>query len=142
MANNDLTKSKEEVLSPAMHAGRIVLETKRTNVMKHFRYYSKQDILNITRLRRYETKLGELIKSVDHSSAIAAQVEASPAGFVLFGIPEDIGIRAYGTGGGYRRLSFQSLVNVQHRSVPIRDHASGHFDFDGTTDRTKCQERR
>jgi formiminoglutamase len=56
--------------------------------MKHFRYYSKQDILNITRLRRYETKLGEKLKSIDPSQDIPMQVNASPARFVLFGIPK------------------------------------------------------
>ncbi len=102
--------------------------------MKHFRYYSKQDILNITRLRRYETKLGELIKSVDPAAEIASQVEASPAKFVLFGIPEDIGIRAnFGTGGADTAwLPFlQSLVNVQSSDRLTGEEMIllGHFDF-------------
>jgi formiminoglutamase len=102
--------------------------------MKHFRYYSKQDILNITRLRRYETKLGELIKSVDPAGEIASQVESSPARFVLFGIPEDIGIRAnFGTGGADTAwLPFlQSLVNVQSSDRLTGEEMIllGHFDF-------------
>ncbi len=102
--------------------------------MKHFRYYSKQDILNITRLRRYETKLGELIKSVDPAAEIASQVEASPAKYVLFGIPEDIGIRAnFGTGGADTAwLPFlQSLVNVQSSDRLTGEEMIllGHFDF-------------
>ena len=102
--------------------------------MKHFRYYSKQDILNITRLRRYETKLGEKLKSVDPSTDIPTQVNASPARFVLFGIPEDIGIRAnFGTGGADTAwLSFlHSLVNVQSSDRLSGEEIIllGHFDF-------------
>jgi formiminoglutamase len=84
--------------------------------MKHFRYYSKQDILNITRLRKYETKLGELLKSIDPAGDHAAQILASSAKFVLFGIPEDIGIRAnQGIGGADSAwLPFlHAIVNVQ-----------------------------
>jgi formiminoglutamase len=102
--------------------------------MKHFRYYSKQDILNITRLRRYETKLGELIKSVDPAAEMAPQIGNSPAKFVLFGIPEDIGIRAnFGTGGADTAwLPFlQSLVNVQSSDRLTGEEMIllGHFDF-------------
>jgi formiminoglutamase len=102
--------------------------------MKHFRYYSKQDILNITRLRRYETKLGEQLKSVDPSADIPAQLESSPARFVLFGIPEDIGIRAnFGTGGADTVwLPFlQSLVNIQSSDKLTGEEILllGHFDF-------------
>ena len=102
--------------------------------MKHFRYYSKQDILNITRLRRYETKLGEMLKSIDPALDIAAQIETSPARFVLFGIPEDIGVRAnFGTGGADTAwLPFlQSLVNVQSSDRLTGEEIIllGHFDF-------------
>ncbi len=102
--------------------------------MKHFRYYSKQDVLNITRLRRYETKVGELLKTVDPQLSIAAQLEASPARFVLFGIPEDIGIRAnYGTGGADTAWVpfLQSLVNVQSSDRLSGEELLllGHFDF-------------
>ena len=102
--------------------------------MKHFRYYSKQDILNITRLRRYETKLGEKLKSIDSSQDIPAQLNASPARFVLFGIPEDIGVRAnFGTGGTDTAwLSFlQALVNVQSSDKVSGEEIIllGHFDF-------------
>jgi formiminoglutamase len=102
--------------------------------MKHFRYYSKQDILNITRLRRYETKLGEMLKSIDPALDIASQIETSPARFVLFGIPEDIGVRAnFGTGGADTAwLPFlQSLVNVQSSDRLTGEEIIllGHFDF-------------
>ncbi len=107
---------------------------KDRNDMKHFRYYSKQDILNITKLRRYETKLGEMLKTLDHSGDIGSQIESSSAKFVLFGIPEDIGIRAnFGTGGADSAwLPFlQSLVNVQSSDRLTGEEIIllGHFDF-------------
>ncbi len=102
--------------------------------MKHFRYYAKQDILNITRLRRYETKLGERLKTIDASSDILGQLAASPARFVLFGIPEDIGVRAnHGLGGAESAWTpfLKSFCNVQSTDRFAGDEmiVLGHFDF-------------
>ena len=102
--------------------------------MKHFRYYSKQDILNLTRLRRYESKLGEKLKTVDASADIPSQLNASSAKFVLFGIPEDVGVRAnHGIGGADSAwIPFvKSFVNVQGCDRFSGDEMIllGHFDF-------------
>ena len=32
--------------------------------MKHFKFYSKEDILSLTKIRRFETKLGERVKHI------------------------------------------------------------------------------
>jgi len=102
--------------------------------MKHFRYYNKQDLLNITRLRKYETKLGEKLRTIDTTADAVSQIAASPARFVLFGIPEDIGVQAnYGIGGADTAwLPFlHSLVNVQSsdRFTGEEMILLGHFDF-------------
>lgn len=102
--------------------------------MKHFRYYAKQDILNITRLRRYETKLGEKLKTIDASSDVLGQLAASSAKFVLFGIPEDIGVQAnHGQGGADSAwLPFlKNFVNIQSADRFSGDEMVllGHFDF-------------
>lgn len=102
--------------------------------MKHFRYYAKQDILNITRLRRYETKLGEKLKTIDASSDVLGQLAASSAKFVLFGIPEDIGVQAnHGQGGADSAwLPFlKHFVNIQSADRFSGDEMVllGHFDF-------------
>lgn len=102
--------------------------------MKHFRYYAKQDILNITRLRRYETKLGEKLKTIDASSDVLGQLAASSARFVLFGIPEDIGVQAnHGQGGADSAwLPFlKHFVNIQSADRFSGDEMVllGHFDF-------------
>lgn len=102
--------------------------------MKHFRYYNKQDLLNITRLRRYETKVGEKLRTIDAGADVRLQLAESPAIFVLFGIPEDIGIKAnHGIGGADTSwIPFlKSLVNTQSSDRFAGDEVIllGHFDF-------------
>jgi len=68
--------------------------------MKHFKFYNKHDVLNLTRMRRFETKLGETVQILPDKNTWEAALQQSTAKYVVFGIPEDIGIRAnHGTGG-------------------------------------------
>lgn len=68
--------------------------------MKNFKFYTKHDVLNLTRIRRFETKLGESVHVLPEKTSLEAALLQSEAKYVLFGIPEDIGIRAnHGTGG-------------------------------------------
>jgi formiminoglutamase len=68
--------------------------------MKHFKFYSKHDVLNLTRIRRFETKLGESVQILPDKATWESGLQQSTAKYVVFGIPEDIGIRAnHGTGG-------------------------------------------
>jgi len=102
--------------------------------MSHFRTYTRHDVLNITRLRRYETKLGERIRVAEDPGAIAAFLESTPSRFILFGIPEDLGIRAnYGVGGADTAWEpfLRSFVNIQSTDKFTGDELAllGHFDF-------------
>ena len=68
--------------------------------MKHFVFYNREDILTLTKIRRFETKLGEIIETVADKQQLENSLKVSTARYVLFGIPEDIGVRAnYGVGG-------------------------------------------
>src|SRR5687768_6803370 len=68
--------------------------------MKHFRLYIRQDVLSYTKIRRFVTRVGELVNVADDKSGITASIENSTSKYVLFGVPEDIGIRAnMGLGG-------------------------------------------
>lgn len=103
-------------------------------MLKHFSFYTKQDILNQTRLRRYETKLGEKLRVVEDPEKFAESLTASSARFVLFGVPESIGIQAnYGIGGAETAwLSFvQSFVNIQSSDKFTGEEIilPGFFDF-------------
>ncbi|MEI6087942.1 MAG: formimidoylglutamase [Bacteroidota bacterium] len=102
--------------------------------MKHFKYYNKEDILSITKIRRYETKLGERIQVLANSNNLEQSLQDSKAGFVLIGIPEDIGIKAnLGIGGADSAwIPFlQSFLNIQSNDFLEGGELLllGHFDF-------------
>ncbi len=102
--------------------------------MKHFRFYNKQDILSLTKLRRYETKLGERLQCVNDPLQFESFLQSTKAIYFLIGIPEDIGVRAnYGMGGASTTwIPFlQSLRNIEGIDFP-RCHEMvlvGYFDF-------------
>ena len=99
----------------------------------HFRFYKRQDILNLTRLRRYETKLGECLQTINTTSLTEA-ISTSKAKFVLLGIPEDIGVTGnYGAGGTDTMWMpfLQTFCNIQSTDIFTGEEvlALGHFDF-------------
>ena len=92
--------------------------------MKHFKFYIKQDILYLTKLRRFETKHGEMIQVVDDSSNLEKSLNDTISKYILFGIPEDIGVRANsGTGGADTAwIPFlQSFLNIQSNDFLLGD---------------------
>ncbi len=102
--------------------------------MKHFKFYNKQDILSLVRIRRFETKLGERVSCLPASDNWEQALSRSTARFVLVGIPEDIGIKAnQGVGGADTAwLPFlQSFLNIQSNDFLSGDEILllGHFDF-------------
>jgi formiminoglutamase len=99
----------------------------------HFKFYTKADLLSLTRLRRYETKLGEQVGVLgdDHSPEAFQRLNAE---YIVFGIPEDIGVQANlgmaGTSTAW--LSFlQSFLNIQSNDFLNGEEVAiiGHFDF-------------
>ena len=107
---------------------------KKQNSMLHLKIYNKQDILSLTRIRRFETKLGERLQVIQDTSDIARSLVTSTAKYVLFGVPEDLGTKGnYGIGGTDTLwIPFlQSFLNIQ--SNDFFDGAEvlllGHFDF-------------
>jgi formiminoglutamase len=73
---------------------------KKQNSMLHLKIYSKQDVLSLTRIRRFETKLGERLQVLQDTSDIARSLAVSTAKYVLFGVPEDLGAKGnHGIGG-------------------------------------------
>lgn len=99
----------------------------------HFKQYSKQDILSLTRLRKFETKMGE---RVHHLSGPAHEetIKQLPGRYVIFGIPEDIGVQGNhgmpGTSTAW--ISFlESFLNIQSNDFLSGEDIAiiGHFDF-------------
>lgn len=100
----------------------------------HFKFYNKQDLLYLTHLRRFETKLGERLQVVHDREQFEEKLQNSSAAYVLFGIPEDIGVKAnYGKGGTDSAwLPFLSaFLNIQSNDFFTGEDILllGHFDF-------------
>ena len=101
--------------------------------ISHFKLYSKSDLLSLTSLRRFETKLGEHV-SVLPKELADDTFKNSTAKYIVFGIPEDIGVQANGgiAGTSTAWLSFlQSFLNLQSNDFMDGDNIAviGHFDF-------------
>lgn len=102
--------------------------------MSHFRFYHKQDVLSLTRIRRFETKLGERIQVLKDPAALENSIKESTAQYVLLGVPEDIGVKAnMGIGGTDSAwVAFlQSFLNTQSNDFLEGGEILllGHFDF-------------
>ena len=102
--------------------------------MKHLKIYNKQDILSLTKIRRYETKVGERLNVVFDPAELEKSIEESASRFVLFGIPEDLGAKGnYGIGGTDTLwIPFlQSFFNLQSNDFLDGNELLmiGHFDF-------------
>lgn len=101
--------------------------------LPHFKFYTKADLLSLTKLRRFETKLGERLQVLNEGYGTQS-FEKLDAEYVLFGIPEDIGVQANaGTPDTSTAwLSFlQSFLNIQSNDFLNGDEVAviGHFDF-------------
>ena len=102
--------------------------------MQHLKVYKKEDLFSITRLRRFETKIGELLQTAIDPEQPDLSIAQSDAKFVLVGVPEDMGIKAnYGTGGADSAwIPFlNSFLNIQSNDFFEGSDILllGHFDF-------------
>jgi formiminoglutamase len=106
----------------------------RAAAMRHLKICGKQDILSLTKLRRFETKLGERLQLLRDPENIAQSLTASTAKYVLLGIPEDLGAKGnFGLGGADTLwIPFlQNLLNIQSNDFLDGNEILllGHFDF-------------
>lgn len=102
--------------------------------MQRLKTYNKQDILSYTKVRRFETKIGETIKHVADTGNMEKSISESAAKFVLVGVPEDIGVRAnLGIGGAATvwKPFLQSFLNMQSNDFFDATDVLllGHFEF-------------
>lgn len=109
-------------------------QAKKQSSKLHLKTYSKQDILSLTKLRRFETKLGERLQAVQDTSDIARSLASSTAQYVLFGVPEDLGAKGNHGIGGTDTLwipFLQSFLNIQSNDFFDGGEVLllGHFDF-------------
>jgi formiminoglutamase len=102
--------------------------------MQRFRFYNKEDVLTLTKIRRFETKLGERVQVLSNVSDVEASLRQSTAKYVLLGIPEDLGVKAnYGKGGADTAWFpfLNSFLNIQSNDFLGGEEVLllGHFDF-------------
>lgn len=102
--------------------------------MHHLKRYSKEDILSLTKLRRFETKLGEKVNVLPAGTDMDEALAQSAAKFVIVGVPEDIGAKAnHGVGGADTSWMpfLQAFLNIQSNDFLQGDDilVAGHFDF-------------
>lgn len=102
--------------------------------MKHFKFYSKEDILSLTKMRRFETRLGEQLQHVKEEAGWLERLQQSAAKYVLLGIPEDIGVLANKGVGGTATAWIPFLtafVNTKSNDFLTGENILllGHFDF-------------
>lgn len=102
--------------------------------MQHLKIYNKEDILFITRLRRFETKLGEKVTIINNPADLERGIADSNAKFVIVGVPEDIGAKAnHGFGGADTSwIPFlEAFLNLQSNDFLEGSNILliGHFDF-------------
>jgi formiminoglutamase len=105
--------------------------------MKHFKFYNKQDILFLTRIRRFETKLGESVGLINSKEQLETALQQSAARYIVFGIPEDIGVRGNEGVGGTDSVWIPFLtafLNIQSNDFLNGEEliVLGHFDFGDT----------
>lgn len=85
--------------------------------MKKFNTISAGDLARITDFRNGEIKFGEKMLTVPKNTDFEVFIQSCDAPFVLFGIPEDIGVRAnFGRVGTATcwETAIKSIANLQH----------------------------
>ncbi|MBS1668424.1 MAG: formimidoylglutamase [Bacteroidetes bacterium] len=102
--------------------------------MQHLKIYNKEDLLSVTHLRRFETKLGERLLVASNPGDIEQSLKETTAEYILLGIPEDIGAKANESIGGADSSwvpFLQSFLNIQSNDFLNGENIMllGHFDF-------------
>lgn len=102
--------------------------------LTHFRYYRKEEILQQTSLRKFETRMGEVVQTMQPGLTLQKELDQSTASYVLIGIPEDIGVQANmgAPGGGQMWYAFlHAFLNSQSNDFLEGEEVLvlGYFDF-------------
>jgi formiminoglutamase len=103
--------------------------------MKYFNILTSKKAKKLSQKREGEIKFFEDVPFGDSKKSIENQLEKSSAKFILFGISEDIGVRAnYGRPGTKNAWNtvLKTLLNIQSNrfTKPSSILVLGHFNFD------------
>jgi formiminoglutamase len=102
--------------------------------LTHFNFYKKSDLQSLTQVRKFETKLGETVQTAQQGLTLQKELDQSTASYVIFGIPEDMGVQAnMGAAGASQAwpLFLKSFLNAQSNDFLEGDEILllGAFDF-------------
>ena len=85
--------------------------------MEHLKVFTNKDLAQLTNYRSGELKFGEKVQLVPTDQSVGDFLSNNEAEFVLFGIPEDIGVQANGGRKGTASAwkdAVKSILNIQH----------------------------
>ena len=102
--------------------------------MDHLKIFTNKDLAQLTNYRSGELKFGEKVQIVPTDLTVEDFLSSNDADFVLFGIPEDIGIQANGGRTGSASCwkdAVKSILNIQHNKFCKGSNLIilGHLDF-------------
>lgn len=102
--------------------------------MEHFQFFNSELQNQLVQQRQGETKFGQRIRLPFENESLDDFLNSTPASYILFGICEDIGVKAnFGRVGARQawQSSLKALLNIQHNKLCKGSWVGvlGHFDF-------------
>ena len=107
----------------------------KNKTMEYFNFLTSKKAQQLIQKRKGETKFFESVSFANPKISIENQLENSMANFVVFGIVEDIGVRANGGKSGTKnawKTVLKTLLNAQSNRFTNASQVLilGYFDFD------------
>ena len=102
--------------------------------MEHLKVFTNKDLAQLTNYRSGELKFGEKVQLIPSGHSVTEFLSTNEAQFVLFGIPEDIGVQANGGRKGAASAwkdTVKSILNIQHNKFCKGSNLTilGYLDF-------------
>jgi len=102
--------------------------------MKHFKIFTKKDLAAKTKIRKFETKIGERVQVIKDADNLDESLQQCNAKFIVIGISEFVGAEANeceGNRAGIWESFAQSFLNIQSNDFLSGEEILflGHFDF-------------
>lgn len=104
--------------------------------------YSPEFLYKITRKRKGEVKIGELVSTINPFDKFEIALNKNNSKFVLLGLPEDIGVRAnFGRPGAYSAwiTALDNILNIQSNPFFTGENllVLGHINFEDLNEESK-----
>jgi formiminoglutamase len=110
--------------------------------MENFKFLTEKELLSFTNIREGEVKFGEKMITKPMTEDFEKFIKNCSAHYILFGIPEDIGVQANKGRPGTDKawdITLKSVANLQHNKFCKGSEivALGHIEFDDLTEASK-----